>query len=104
LCILALFTIFEANEHETDKKNEKTSYKLVLSCQNSFTGGRGCGRGSFPAHFGKRGVSRDSRYDKQDSRHTGDGRSGGTGSGRGGGFDGRYSSGSGGAGSYNNRY
>jgi hypothetical protein len=67
---------------------------------------RGGGRGSFLAHFGKRGGnsggSRDSRYDKQDFHHTGGGRSNGSGSGRGGVYDGRYSSGSGGG--YNNRY
>jgi hypothetical protein len=56
----------------------------------------GGGRGSFPIHFGKRGGnsggSRYSRFDKQDSRHTGGGRSSGSGTGRGGGYDGRYSS------------
>jgi hypothetical protein len=66
------------------------------------------GRGSFPSHFGKRGAnsggSRNTRYYKQDSRHTSGGRSGGSGSGRGSGYDGRYSSGSGGGGGYKNRY
>ncbi len=75
----------------------------------SFThGGSRGGRGSFPANFGKRGGnsggSRDSGYDKQDSRNTGGGRSGGSGSGHGGGYDDRYSSGSGGSGGYKKRY
>jgi hypothetical protein len=67
-------------------------------------GRRGGSRGSFPAHFSKRGGSRNSRYDKLDNRHTGGGRSSGSGSGRGGGYDGRYRSGSSGGGGYNNRY
>jgi len=67
-------------------------------------GGRGGSRGSFPAHFSKRGSSRDTHYDKLDNRHTGGGHNSGAGPGRGGGYDGRYSSGSCGGGGYNNRY
>jgi hypothetical protein len=62
-------------------------------------GSRDGGRGSFPSHFGKRGrnpgSSRDSRFHKQDARHSG---GSGSGSGSGGGYEGRYSSGSGGSG------
>jgi hypothetical protein len=67
-------------------------------------GGRGSSRGTFPPSFNKRRDSQPSHYDKQDNRYSGGGRKSGSGSGRGGSHDGRYSSGSGSGGGYYSRY
>jgi hypothetical protein len=69
---------YSSGSHRSTPGSSRNSGGDILPCftrGGSRGGGRGGSRGSFPAHFSKRGGSRDSRYDKLDNRHIGGGRS-----------------------------